>query len=199
MSHDNPDHQEPRPQGIPGETWTEAGALVKALEDALVGWGRVWRITGLERRISYTFDPRLKRGLGRCIPRTGAITLNEVLLRPENRGLLFETLCHEAAHAAAYILHGPMARAHGAEWRVLMKFAGFEPRRVIGAHEVDGLQPARTPHPHKPRYEYRCQGCDLVHEASVRRTTWRCKRCVDAGKPGLLTVRRLAAPNPDPR
>jgi predicted SprT family Zn-dependent metalloprotease len=68
----------------------------------------------------------MSRSLGRCALRTGDIRLNARLLDGPEAALL-EVACHEAAHAASYILHGPKARPHGREWKALMRAAGYQP------------------------------------------------------------------------
>jgi alpha-beta hydrolase superfamily lysophospholipase len=93
----------------------------------LAGWGALWGVTDLRARVRITFSRRLTRSFGRCTPRTGSIRLNPALLRA-GPGVLREVVCHEAAHAAAWVLHGGTARAHGREWKELMRRAGYEPR-----------------------------------------------------------------------
>jgi pimeloyl-ACP methyl ester carboxylesterase len=96
-------------------------------EEWLTVWGAVWGVPDLPARVHISFSRRLTRSLGRCTLRTGSIRLNPELLHA-GPGVLREVVCHEAAHAAAWILHGGAARAHGREWKELMRRAGYEPR-----------------------------------------------------------------------
>lgn len=109
--------------------------LFKQLED----WCAVWGLYRLAREAKISFSDQLGLALGRCELRSGQIFLNGVLLLPENEKLLFETLCHEAAHLVAHLRYGPAIDEHGVEWQEYMEKAGFVPRPVIKQEEVFGL------------------------------------------------------------
>lgn len=160
----------------------------------LTEWCRAWRVPQLPARLHIEFGHRLRTSLGRCHVRKGIIRLNGFLLLPQNRVLLRETLCHEAAHAAVYILHGPGARAHGPEWKALMKAAGMQPRATIPARLIAGFP--RPSAATRPLYEYHCAVCGLIHRARVRRSRYRCRACLRAGRSGLLTIRRAGPAHP---
>ena len=49
----------------------------------------------------------MRTSLGRCYPHRKLVRLNEILLLPENAGLVIEVACHEVVHVAAFELHGP--------------------------------------------------------------------------------------------
>jgi predicted SprT family Zn-dependent metalloprotease len=93
----------------------------------MAAWAVVWDVPELPWRVRIVFSSRLKRSLGRCSPRTGLIRLNPGL-RTGAPAALREVVCHEVAHVATWILHGPRASAHGREWKGLMQRAGYEPR-----------------------------------------------------------------------
>ena len=93
---------------------SSAPSLTDRLHDAIVGWEFTWHTPGLADLTRLTFSPCLQRSLGRCVPLTGRITLT-TRLRRAPRDRLLETLCHEVAHVAAYMLHGNAARPHGPE------------------------------------------------------------------------------------
>lgn len=66
----------------------------------------------------------MTRSLGRCYPDRRLIRIAN-FVRQESDVLLQEVLCHEAAHVAAYYLHGKSIRPHGREWKALMLEAGY--------------------------------------------------------------------------
>lgn len=170
-------------------TLAEAGALIAALDASLAGWGRVWRLPELRRMVRYEFSGRLRGSLGRCHQGTGRVRLNETLLAPDNRELLFETLCHEAAHVAVWRLYGPRTKPHGPEWKRLVALAGYTSRATIPTGEVNGFKPSSRRV--RQLYEYRCPVCEMVHLARRKNSRWRCRVCVDAGRSGHLTITRI--------
>ena len=97
------------------------------LQQWLAAWSSLWRTPDLPDRVHIVFSNRLRSSLGRCSPRTGSIRLNPGLLEADP-AILREVVCHEAAHVAAWLLHGRRARPHGREWKDLMRAAGYEPR-----------------------------------------------------------------------
>jgi predicted SprT family Zn-dependent metalloprotease len=105
--------------------------------------------------------------------------------------LLHEVLCHEAAHAAVYELHGRGPKPHGLEWRKLMVAAGFEPRVRLKVALLAG-QPQRGA-PARVLWEHRCPVCQVVRLAGRRVPEWRCAACQAAGLAGELVVTRVAA------
>lgn len=105
----------------------------------LANWAAIWGVPDLPSRVRIVFSQRLRRALGRCSPRTGSIRLNPGLLDAAPEALR-EVVCHEAAHAAVWLLHGRSARPHGREWKDLMRRAGYEPRvRWAAGHPSRGL------------------------------------------------------------
>jgi hypothetical protein len=106
-------------------------------------WSSLWRIPDLPGRVHITFSPRLRASLGRCSTRTGSIRLNPGLLRADPE-VLREVVCHEAAHVAAWLLHGRRARPHGREWKDLMRAAGYEPRARWPRHALPEALRLRT-------------------------------------------------------
>jgi hypothetical protein len=104
-----------------------AGCFHLDLAPLLSQWAAAWKLHGLEGRLHISFSTRMTRSLGRCHPERRAIRLAS-WLREAPAALFVEVLCHEAAHVAAFELHGRGCRPHGAEWKTLMRAAGFEPR-----------------------------------------------------------------------
>jgi len=68
----------------------------------------------------------MTRSLGRCYPDRRLIRIARFVLE-ESEDLFQEVLCHEAAHVAAYHLHGQTIRPHGREWKALIQMAGYPP------------------------------------------------------------------------
>lgn len=110
----------------------------------LVPWAAVWQRPGLEERLHISFSTRMTRSLGRCHPERRTIRLAS-WLREAPVALFAEVLCHEAAHVAAFELHGRSCRPHGAEWKALMRAAGFEPRVRVPAELLPESVRIRTP------------------------------------------------------
>jgi SprT protein len=146
----------------------------------------IWNIPGLQERVSIQFSRRMRRSLGRCIPRRRSVRLNPWVLQ-RNPELMEEVLCHELAHIAAFELHGAKVRPHGREWRALMRAAGFGPRirarlsRDVQA-EPNGQWPA------EPLYEHRCPVCQITRLARRRVPQWRCAACASAGLEAKLVI-----------
>jgi predicted SprT family Zn-dependent metalloprotease len=159
-------------------------------------WGDLWGVPDLPSWVTILPSARLRRSLGRCQPATGWISIRASLLDGDPR-LLEEVLCHEAAHVAARVLAGPEARPHGAEWRELVRAAGFEPRirRVGDGGDVGNADDAATSPARRASgrfaYEHRCPVCQSVRYANTARTRWRCLECDDAGLEGALVIRRV--------
>lgn len=151
-------------------------------------WGRLWGVPTLSERVKVSLGKRLRRGLGRCRPSTGAISLNPVLFEEGNEAIMVEIVCHEAAHMAAHILHGKRIKPHGSEWKRLIQMAGYAPRARLPAGEVKGLALGRPP----SRYEYfhTCEDCRTVFRSSRTDHRWRCRKCYSGGKGGKLEVVR---------
>jgi predicted SprT family Zn-dependent metalloprotease len=169
-------------------------SLNDQLHDAIVGWESAWNVPGLSGLTRITFSPRLQRALGRCVPSTGRVTLT-TRLRRGSRDRLLETLCHEVAHVAAYMLHGNTTRPHGPEWAALFRAAGFDPgthaRRRRGTPKALNRPVRDKP----PRFTvvHSCPVCHSRRYARRRMSTWRCRSCVDAGLSGELTAARVDA------
>ncbi|MCP3980292.1 MAG: SprT family zinc-dependent metalloprotease [bacterium] len=151
-------------------------------------WADVWGVPDLPDRLRVEYAPRLRRSLGRCTPATGHIRLHPAL-RDAGISLLKEVLCHEAAHAAVYLLYGAGRRPHGVEWARLMRAAGFEPRaRVDEADLPDVVRKASQP---RRLYRHRCPVCGTQRTARRVVRRWRCRRCLEAGLDGLLSITTL--------
>lgn len=157
-----------------------------SLRAALRSWGKIWHIPDLANRVRVTYSRRLTRSLGRCRPAQGEICLSATLCKGP-RALVREILCHEAAHAAAYLLGAPSARPHGPEWAALVTAAGYSPARSLrcltSADRRPSLPPCRT-------YEHLCPVCQ--HRRIARRPVpqWRCAACVATGLDGRLVIRK---------
>ncbi|MBF5044510.1 hypothetical protein FGE12_19080 [Aggregicoccus sp. 17bor-14] len=151
----------------------------------LRAWERCWGTPGLTSAIQVEESPRLRSTIARAAPAKATIRLSPEL-RGASPSLLREVLCHEAAHIAAYRLHGPGIRQHGPEWAELMARAGFAPRRRL---------PTLPPSPRKgppALFEHRCPVCQARRLARRAMSAWRCASCVQLGLPGALTITRLA-------
>ncbi len=154
--------------------------------DRLAEWATSWGVSGLEQRLAITFSGRFRSSLGRCAPARGEIRLASYLLTGPTE-LLLEALCHEAAHAAAYSLHGGRVRPHGPEWRELMRTANYEPRARVPASLLPEHFPASA------RWSHRCPVCQASRVAHRKMTRWRCASCRRLGLRGELVIAKLGA------
>ena len=107
-------------------TRVAAPPLESPYRDWLTQWASLWSVPELPSKAHVVFSRRLTAALGRCTPQSGSIRLNPGL-REAPVETLREVVCHEAAHVAAWLLHGRRARPHGREWKDLMRLAGYEP------------------------------------------------------------------------
>ena len=108
---------------------------------AISRWARLWRTPDLTQHVRISLSCRLRKALGRVRPQSGIITLNANLAsRP--RSLLLEVLCHEAAHVAAYLLHGSRAKPHSPHWRTLVRAAGYQASAVLNCRSLPQSPPS---------------------------------------------------------
>ena len=112
-------------------------------------WASIWGLSRLLRDVSVEFSDADDSKLGQCDLRRMTITLNGVLLLPENETLLHETLCHELAHVVAAYRYGPRIQEHGPEWQEYLQRVGFTPRPVIPAAEIRNGSPAPRRRAHR--------------------------------------------------
>lgn len=157
-------------------------------------WLDAWNIPELAARARVEWSPRLTRSLGRCYPERRLIRIaTHVGEADKETGLLDEVLCHELAHLAAFELHGPHVRPHGAEWKALMRAAGYEPKTRLKT--PPGIPPpsvTRRPKRRAPSYLYvhRCPVCHRYRVARRLMKGWRCASCIQSGLTGELVITR---------
>jgi len=155
--------------------------LRRRLHRWLAKWGTPW----LADSLRVEFSPRLRRAFGRCYQEEHLIRLAPSL-KDSQAFLLPEILCHEAAHAAVYELHGEAARPHGGEWEELMRVAGFSPRVRIPI-VVRGNEAVASD---RVMYRHHCPTCEISRSAVRPMRQWRCPTCVDEGSDGRLVILR---------
>lgn len=156
------------------------------LLSALANWCLLWDVPDLDSRLQIVWSSRFRRSLGRFSAGSSQVRLAAFLLEGHEI-LVKEVLCHEAAHAAVFELHGRTRAPHGPEWRRLMEVAGYEPRARFPEH----LLPSSTRRL-RGLWEHRCPVCHAYRIARTPAGRWRCRACNEAGLPGALTVRALA-------
>jgi len=164
----------------PDDGGSRIGAAVEAL---LERWSELWGVPQLTRFVRVELSQRLKRAAGRCFPDRGAITLNERFLQehPEELGV---TLCHEAAHVAAWLLHGRSIQPHGPEWQRLMTLAGFPADRTCA---IVAPEPSRESS-RRPVFVHRCPECGYTHRDHSQKIRWACPLCARRGRRVPLEV-----------
>ena len=170
-----------RPEG-------HAIAIEGTTREALRSWCALWGVPELADRLRLQTSSRLRTSLARCRPDRAEIRIAPFVLEGP-AALRDEVLCHEAAHAAVADLHGPTARPHGAEWKTLMRAAGFEPRVRIEGREIDHLPPRAQRR--RVVWLHRCPVCQAERRAGRPVRAWRCAACVRAGLHGRLRIWRL--------
>lgn len=159
------------------------------LERLIRPWAMRWGLPGLEHGVTVSFDPRIRRSLGRCSPGRGRITLHPALrTAPPKR--LAEVLCHEVAHVAAFALFGPTVRPHGAEWAALVSQAGYAPATRAKPISEAHRKSVRAVRASRAEYEHRCPVCQSVRFARRAVRGWRCAECVSAGLSGTMNITR---------
>lgn len=99
-------------------TLPDAAALTARARALLQGWGAD------PHGVRASWNRRLRTSAGRAFWRKGRIELNPHLLR-RHPGQIDGVLAHEAAHVAAFRLHGRGIRPHGPEWRALLQAVGL--------------------------------------------------------------------------
>lgn len=159
-----------------------------ALRRLLAQWAASWDLAGLEQTLEITFSQRFRTSVGRCVPEARRIRLAAFLVTGPP-AVLREALCHEAAHAAVYELHGRGSKPHGTEWRELMRAAGFVPRARLPGNSLPNLVPARG----QPArlWQHRCPVCHASRLARRRVRRWRCAACRAAGLEGELVIAQV--------
>ena len=146
-------------------------------------WARIWHASALAGNITCEWSSRLRRSLGRAYPERDLVRLSELLKEPSYEQLFDEVLCHEVAHVAVFHLHGKAATSHGAEWRQLLRLAGYEPRRSFPTES------RATPNGRASlRYDHSCPVCHSKRTAKRPMSTWRCVVCKNSGLEGELTI-----------
>lgn len=144
-------------------------------------WAHQWGVNLRSFELTIEWSPRLTRSLGRAYPKRKLVRLNRILFQTGFRNLLKEVLCHEIAHVAVFLIHGPKAASHGAEWKQLVTSVGFVARRVI---ELPGFLYS----PSTIQYEHRCSVCHSKRYAKRPQLKWRCVRCREEGLSGKLGI-----------
>ena len=150
--------------------------------------GAFWDAPELAAQIPVKPSRRMTRMLGCYDLRRREIRVAAWLLDAQGsrEALRREVLCHEAAHALVHERHGRVARPHGAEWQALMRRAGFAARvRIPGIDAADAARQAGR------AFEHRCPVCDKSRVLASRQRRLRCRVCLEAGRPGDLSIAAL--------
>lgn len=114
--------------------------LPRITPELLQEWCDLWCADALAPEISVELSSRMTRSLGRCYPDRKLIRIAGFVLE-DSDALFREVLCHEAAHLAAYHLHGRSIRPHGHEWKELIQMAGYPPAVRFKASKLSRVPP----------------------------------------------------------
>jgi predicted SprT family Zn-dependent metalloprotease len=128
----------------------------------------------------------MKRSVGRTFPKSGIIRLRSALAHSKQRRLLRAALCHEAAHVAVQILHGPKAKPHGTEWCSLLKQAGYRPSTTVKSTQLALASSSNSIR--KPLLRYVCPVCQSLYLSRKKDPRLRCGHCLKAGLSGRLRM-----------
>lgn len=132
-------------------------------------------------------NPLLTSTVARCVTGVDIIELSPSAARRGAR-LQLEILCHEAAHSVVCERYGRAARPHGAEWRALVRAAGFGPRATLARCGQRRRRVADT-----PTFRHVCPVCQFSKRAKRRMPAWLCPECRAIGLDGALRIERVAA------
>lgn len=173
-----------RPSKMPKES-ADFSALIRP-------WAAKWGLPGLELGIRVRFHPQLQGALGRCQPEKGSISLH-VALRNASASDLATVLCHEAAHIAAYHLHGRRINGHQSEWRELVIAADDVAQSAARRDDFDlsswpGPPVVVKRNRSRRSVLHRCPVCQTTRKARRPVRSWRCAECVAAGLEGRLHI-----------
>ena len=159
--------------------------LTDRLRERVERWALQWGVAGLEQRLRMEWSSRLRIALGRARPAAKLIRINAALV-DQPFSLLEEVVCHEAAHVAVHELFRGRCRPHGAEWRQLMREAGYAPRVRMALDRLPSrMQPNFV-------YEHHCPVCQAHRTARRPVRRWRCAACVGVGLAGELVITKLS-------
>ncbi len=150
-----------------------------------------WELGAPPSDLKITVSTRLRVSLARCLPERPEIRLAAFLLEGPT-ALLREVLCHELAHLVTHTRFGKAVKPHGAEWRALMRQAGFEPRVRIPTGRRRSASANTKPASRKqpPLWAHRCPVCQMTRMAYRRVPQWRCASCLEDGLDGELVIER---------
>ena len=167
------------------------------LQEVRAEYDRLDRLIGIDTRmIELKISKRAVRQLGSFrSPTRGRgplrITLSALILDDDEQ--FWDTVRHEYAHAAVYLLYPGQKHGHDQVWRDMCRRVGCDPKRL--APEQGRAAELRQ---QKDKYIIRCQGCgaesryirrgrtvDLMLRGRGKRL--RCRRC--GGNDFVLLVR----------
>ena len=167
------------------------------LEEVRAEYDRLDRLVGINTRdIELRISRRAVRQLGSFrSPARGRgplrITLSALIL--DDNEQFWDTIRHEYAHAAIYLLHPGENHGHDSVWREMCRRVGCDPKRLAPEQgKAAELRKAQT------KYIIRCKSCS-AESRYVRRgkavelmlhgrgKTLRCRRC--GGNSFVLLVR----------
>ena len=150
-----------------------------------------WNLGPPPSDLRITISTRLTKSLARCLPERPEIRLAAFLLEGPSP-LLREVLCHELAHLVTHTRFGKTVKPHGAEWRSLIRKAGFEPRVRIpaGRRSSASKRTKSASRKQPPLWVHRCPVCQVTRMAFRRVPQWRCATCLEHGLDGILVIER---------
>lgn len=171
-----------------GPAESRTGPLPASARALIARLAFVWGTPDLGTRVYVRASRRMTRTLARAFPSTGEVRISTRVLEFAPEDLLLEIVCHEAAHVACFLIHGRRVQPHGAQWRRLMRQAGYAPRVRLNTDAIPSFpQPLRRPRV----YQHHCPTCGWTGLARTTNRRWRCAACVAVGRGGLLVVGKV--------
>ena len=160
-----------------------------SLEEVRAEYDRLDRLCGVDTSgIELKISKRAVKQLGsfRCLRRGGkdglCITLSYLILEDDEQ--FWDTVRHEYAHAAVYLLHPGESHGHDKVWKDMCRRIGCSPERL--APEKGQAAESRRA---EAKYLLRCAGCGRASRfrrggtagALLRRGRGRALRCTGCG------------------
>lgn len=150
-------------------------AVQQRLSDLMAVAQRHWKRSFPMPLVSYDLRGRCA---GQALLGQNRIRINRTLLLENLEAFLFQTVGHEVAHLICWHVHGPRARPHGVEWRMVMAILGLPPKRC---HNYDTARSAVRKKLATFAYACRCrirQMTIIRHRRMLKSPGYyRCRQC----------------------
>lgn len=135
----------------------------------------------LTAKITWRWNSRLTRAIGRATLRKNHIELStklfNLLKSHERRDTIIHEVCHLVAHLKYTVQRGKRIRAHGLEWKSLMVKAGGTPKAC--SKKIEGSENLRRK-TNRVTYHCKCQAHHITPRKAQKielGAIWYCRSC----------------------